>query len=70
VGFAWDVRGDGKTSLRGGFGVSYEGTLYNPLSNTRWNPPYYFSLDKAQNALGSVATSCTVREEEFVIPPL
>jgi outer membrane receptor protein involved in Fe transport len=51
VGFAWDMLGDGKTSLRGGFGVSYEGTLYNPLSNTRWNPPY-FSLDEAPNALG------------------
>lgn len=28
-------------ALRGGFGVSYEGTLYNPLSNSRWNLPYY-----------------------------
>ena len=38
--------GDGKTSLRGGFGISYEGTLYNPLSNSRWNPPYYsFNLE-------------------------
>jgi len=41
VGFAYDVFGDGKTSLRAGFGVSYESTLYNPLSNSRWNPPYY-----------------------------
>lgn len=50
VGFAWDVFGDGKTSLRGGIGVSYESTLYNPLSNSRWNPPYY-SFNGANDAL-------------------
>jgi len=41
LGFAYDVFGNGKTALRGGFGLSYEGTLYNPLSNSRWNLPYY-----------------------------
>jgi Carboxypeptidase regulatory-like domain len=41
IGFAYDVFGNGKMALRGGFGISYEGTLYNPLSNSRWNPPYY-----------------------------
>jgi len=55
VGFAYDVFGTGKTSLRGGFGVSYEGTLYNPLSNSRWNAPFY-SFDEAQSPLeGGVA---------------
>jgi len=49
VGFAWDIFGDGKSSLRGGFGVSYEGTLYNPLSNSRWNLPYY-----SFNAVGPI----------------
>ena len=52
VGFAYDVFGDGKTSLRGGFGVSYESTLYNPLSNSRWDPPYY-SFNLATGPLNS-----------------
>jgi carboxypeptidase family protein len=50
IGFAYDMFGNGRTALRGGFGVSYEGTLYNPLSNSRWNPPYY-SFNAANNFL-------------------
>ncbi len=53
VGFAYDVFGDGKTSLRGGFGVAYEGTLYNPLSNSRWDLPYY-SFNSACCAVNTI----------------
>jgi len=51
IGFAYDVFGNGKTAIRGGFGLSYEGTLYNPLSNSRWNLPYY-SFNLMFNAFG------------------
>jgi hypothetical protein len=50
------VFGEGTTSLRGGFGVSYEGTLYNPLSNTRWNPPFY-SFNRVSNFLAGDVNS-------------
>ena len=41
IGFAWDLSGDGRSALRGGYGISYERNFGNVTFNVLFNPPLY-----------------------------
>ena len=50
LGFAWDINGDGRSALRGGYGMAYERNFGNVTYNVLFNPPEFLvaTLDAAQ----------------------
>ena len=43
-GFSYDPRGDGRTAIRGGFGIFHDRIFDNLFGNAKSNPPYQASL--------------------------
>ncbi len=65
VGFSYDVNGDGKTAVRGGFGIFHDRIFDNLFGNSRSNPPSQATFNAFPFSLTAPLTSPTATTAAF-----
>lgn len=65
LGFSYDVHGDGKTAIRGGYGIFHDRIFDNIFGNARSNPPFQTTSNEHPFDPDNPTAGPTVSREAF-----